>query len=212
MSQSRIDLAEIRKNPPKTLANAIAIIFKLVEEITRLRVIAFTDGLTKLLTRAPVMDRLSRELKIAQSGIAGKRAPRNTGIESVAVVSIDLIGFKAINDDFGHAAGDGVLTQTAKALTNAVRANDMVARWGGDEFMLVLWNVNAGDVEIMLQRIQASVRTIGNNIDVRIGCVIWSKGPNPVSAQHLIEIADRNERMLHSTGKRGTLVTIYGNE
>lgn len=212
MNQDRFNLAELRKSPPTTLFEATSLIFDLADEVARLRAIAFTDGLTKLLKREPVMDRLSRELRVAQSGNVGKRAPRNAGIESVAVVSIDLIGFKAINDAHGHSAGDGILMQAAKAFTDAVRTNDIVARWGGDEFMLVLWNISPADVDMVLERVQANMRIMKSDVDVRIGCVIWSKGSSPVSAQHLIDAADRNERILHAQKLRGSLVTICGIE
>jgi diguanylate cyclase (GGDEF)-like protein len=55
---------------------------------------------------------------------------------------LDLNGFKPVNDRHGHAAGDAVLKAVAAALVRQVRASDLVARIGGDEFVVLLWNVS----------------------------------------------------------------------
>lgn len=195
ISQLRAENADLR------LTNAA-----LTAEIERLRAIAFTDGLTKLLKREPVLDRLTRELGVAQAS-TGKRASRSTCIQSVAVVSCDLVGFKAVNDARGHSAGDTVLVQTATALSKAVRMNDLVSRWGGDEFVLVLWNISPDDVSIVLDRALRYVREIGD-VDIRMGCALWQSGSASITAQSLVDIADRNERELHKRGEPGYLVTI----
>lgn len=73
---------------------------------------------------------------LAGAGRAGRR---------LAVLFVDLDRFKAINDDYGHAAGDEVLRQTAQRLSASFRADDLVARLGGDEFVIVLANVRDED-------------------------------------------------------------------
>ena len=60
---------------------------------------------------------------------------------SAALIYLDLDGFKPVNDRHGHAAGDAVLKAVAAALVRHVRASDVVARIGGDEFVVLLWNV-----------------------------------------------------------------------
>jgi diguanylate cyclase (GGDEF)-like protein len=64
---------------------------------------------------------------------------------NAVLVYLDLDGFKPVNDRHGHAAGDAVLKAVAAALVTAVRASDMVARIGGDEFAVLLWNLSARD-------------------------------------------------------------------
>ena len=60
---------------------------------------------------------------------------------SAALIYLDLDGFKPVNDRHGHAAGDAVLKAAAAALIRKVRTSDIVARIGGDEFVVLLWNV-----------------------------------------------------------------------
>lgn len=88
---------------------------------------AHQDGLTGLANRVMLIDRFR---------FAVERAKRSG--KSFALVMIDLNDFKAINDNYGHAAGDLVLVTVARRLVGAVRACDTVARLGGDEFVLII--------------------------------------------------------------------------
>ena len=103
-------------------------------ELTRrqeeLAFLATHDGLTKLANRSLVVERLERML--ARSG----DEPGGDGVD-VAVLFIDLDGFKAINDTLGHSAGDRLLAATAARLRAAVRAGDTLGRLGGDEFVVL---------------------------------------------------------------------------
>ncbi len=88
---------------------------------------AYHDLLTQLPNRRLLMDRLEMSL------LAAKRAQRH-----VAVLFIDLNGFKNVNDTFGHAVGDALLREFATRLRGVVRRTDTVARFGGDEFTIML--------------------------------------------------------------------------
>jgi diguanylate cyclase (GGDEF)-like protein len=76
---------------------------------------------------------------------------------SVALVYLDLDGFKPVNDRHGHNAGDAVLKAIAAALSRNIRASDVVARLGGDEFAVLLWNVNAPDAATKAAALEAAV-------------------------------------------------------
>ncbi len=93
----------------------------------RIEHLAYHDALTQLPNRVLLTDRLQQAM--AQARRAQQR---------LAVCYLDLDGFKAINDTWGHTYGDSVLVETARRLKACVRTNDTVARLGGDEFVLLL--------------------------------------------------------------------------
>jgi diguanylate cyclase (GGDEF)-like protein len=76
---------------------------------------------------------------------------------SAALIYIDLDGFKLVNDRHGHAAGDAVLKAVAAALVRHVRTSDIVARMGGDEFAVLLWNVRGAVAAAKAAALEAAV-------------------------------------------------------
>ena len=76
---------------------------------------------------------------------------------SAALIYVDLDGFKPVNDRHGHGAGDLVLKAVAAALLRGVRASDLVARVGGDEFAVLLWNVNGTEAAAKAAALEAAV-------------------------------------------------------
>ena len=95
------------------------------------------------------------------SEIAVKRLNEAKGKERVAFVIVDLDHFKPVNDAYGHLAGDKVLEQSGKILNNIVGNNGFVGRYGGDEFFIVLNNVES---EVLLRgTLQAILETVRNN-------------------------------------------------
>ncbi len=120
------------------------------ERIAELEHLALTDELTGLLNRRAI----EAEMKHA---LAAARRYDECGV----LVYMDMDGFKAINDTFGHAAGDEVLRQVARVLQDNVRDSDRVGRLGGDEFAILLartsWEDGLARADAIDQVINASV-------------------------------------------------------
>jgi diguanylate cyclase (GGDEF)-like protein/PAS domain S-box-containing protein len=126
----------------------------LVED--RLTYAALHDDLTELPNRALLVDRLDAAL--TRSGRDG---------HEVAVLYCDLDGFKSVNDNCGHAAGDAVLVEIARRLNSVLRDGDTVARVGGDEFVILVepWNRANGEA-------QQSVRALASQVAERVRDVL----------------------------------------
>lgn len=108
---------------------------------------AHHDELTGLPNRSLLLDRFNQA--VAQGARQGKQ---------VALLFVDLDGFKSVNDRFGHTAGDRLLQQVAKRLTACIRACDTVCRFGGDEFVIMLPEVGSmDDAATVAEKIRAQV-------------------------------------------------------
>ena len=108
---------------------------------------AYHDSLTELPNRMLFRDRLEQEVRYAG----------RTGL-TLALLFIDLDGFKEVNDRYGHAAGDRVLCESARRLSACVRASDTVARLGGDEFTVIITDVKQiAPIEVLARQILESL-------------------------------------------------------
>ncbi len=152
----------------------------------RLRSQAFTDGLTGLANRLLLADRFQSTLE---------RSKRNK--VEFALLMVDLDGFKAINDQYGHAAGDVVLRTVAKRLLATVRASDTVARIGGDEFVLLIESFEDPDELVYIGRkliamIGADITLPGAgtvNVGASVGFGLFPR--HGMNLDDLLDIADQ---------------------
>jgi len=174
---------------------------RLVELRDEARRLSLADPLTGLANRRALIDLLD-------SSTAGGRSR-----DPVALVLVDLDGFKEANTMYGHPGGDTVLVATAAALRSAAREEDMVARLGGDEFAIVARGLNADDVERLAARVLDAVRAAGAGLDDMPGyelrCSVGS-ALYPDDAQdvdELVATADVCMRGAKVTGKDRSLST-----
>lgn len=149
----------------------------------KLRTMAEKDVLTGLVNRALLLDRLS---------CAMSRIDRHGPL---ALLSLDLDGFKTVNDSLGHDAGDILLREVAKRLSQCVRAEDTVARMGGDEFMILIEAamdsaVAARVSETVLKRLELPFMILGHEIYISASIGISFCLTTDQSETHVMKQAD----------------------
>ena len=166
----------------------------------QLEIRANTDELTLCLSRARTLEVLSEVLKDQGEGPGG-----------TAAIFIDLCGFKSINDQFGHAAGDQVLKVAGSRLRSAIRQYDEVGRFGGDEFLVVCPRVENGPMSLEIaKRVTASltqpVHGTSNVIELRASVgVAWSSAISDADAL----VAQADHAMYESKRNGSTTVVLF---
>lgn len=158
---------------------------------------ALHDGLTGLPNRTLLMERLGQLIALSH------REPRQ-----VALMFLDLDGFKKVNDTLGHAIGDEVLKTVAKRLSGLIRNSDTVARLGGDEFVLLLDNPQSNeDIALIGARVIAVVNEPIElhehvaQVGVSIGIALFNNGSD--SPEALVQKADAAMYAAKTAGKNG---------
>lgn len=185
LRRDRDQLDELNRKLNATLANEA--------------LLARTDALTGLANGRAFRETLSRELV---------RSKREGG--AIAVAYLDLDNFKRINDAFGHDEGDRVLRRTADALTESVRAIDLVARIGGDEFVIAIVNPGETTCDTVGSRILERVRALaadypGTGFGATIGFASFQTPPADVEV--LLKRADDAMYEVKAEGK-GRFVVV----
>lgn len=172
------------------------------EEITekkrqaeRINQLALHDPLTSLYNRISFIDHLEKAISTA-----GRKGT------SLALLFLDLDGFKAVNDQLGHSAGDYVLKEVAERLRHAVREMDVIARWGGDEFAIIATEFHSKkEIDSIAGRI---IDSLGRPfrpgaaecfIGVSIGIVLFPEDDGEV--EQLVKKADQAMYQIKKRGK-----------
>jgi len=126
---------------------------------------AAADELTGLSTYRVLRDRLAFEIE---------RSKRSA--EGFAVLFMDLDRFKQVNDQFGHEAGNDILKAVAEEIKNAVRASDVAARYGGDEFVVILTRTDLDGAARVAEALRAGIEGIGRRLGYPAGLITVSIG------------------------------------
>ncbi|MDP1784716.1 MAG: diguanylate cyclase [Sulfuricurvum sp.] len=157
----------------------------------RYHYLAYHDPHTGLANRSLFEDRLEHAIKNA-----------SRGGYSVGIIFCDLNEFKQINDDFGHLTGDDVLVEVAKRIKSFFRINDTVARFGGDEFVIVVENL-ANEMELtrlaetLARKITEPLSELKLSLTASIGTASFPK--DGLTKEQLLKIAD--DKMYHNKNK-----------
>ena len=150
-----------------------------------LRFKATYDTLTGLCNRGVIIETLTREYA---------RRSREGG--SFGVILADLDHFKSVNDTYGHLAGDEVLREAARRMHACVRTYDVVGRYGGEEFLIVVPASDTAATLTLAERIRSAIETLpvqvdGRNIPVTVSLgIVACSSDNPHSSEGLLRVAD----------------------
>jgi len=167
------------------------------EELQRL---AYRDQLTDILNRRGFID----AYEAVQRG-------RSTGSDRMGLMVIDLDQFKQINDTFGHMAGDLVITETARRLTDIIRPTDVCGRWGGDEFIVLINGLGAQSLraiaEVVRQAVTGTAITLADGrqvkLTVSVGTCLVDRGD---SIDAVVDMADAALYAAKSQGRDRVVV------
>ncbi len=133
--------------------------------------------------------------------------------QPLVLAQLDLDWFKAINDNYGHAAGDAALQAFARIVTDQVRAPDVLARWGGEEFILLMSETSPSEGAVVLERVRQAVATTpvplpeggeAIHLSVSIGAVQWQP-TEPTDA-----LLQRADAALYEAKRQGRNRVVFG--
>ncbi len=186
---------EAKMEALKSIVKVAAVFFGSLNLRARLENQSIRDGLTNLFNRHFMEISLDREIR---------RAARSR--TELAVLMIDVDHFKHFNDTFGHEAGDYVLREVAEVFRNTVRVEDIICRYGGEEFVIIFpetgaesAKTRAEEIRRQIQRLQLRFR--GENLretTVSIGIAVY-----PEAGNSLVELLRNADRALYAAKNRG---------
>lgn len=159
--------------------------------------LAHHDALTQLMNRSAFMQQLQVELE---------SAALRSGKRSMALLFIDLDNFKRVNDSLGHLEGDKVLRTVADRIKGCLRSTDLVARFGGDEFVVLLGDIySRTDVQVVLMAllavVEVPVRAEGLDLSVTPSIGIAMVPEHGRTAEELIQHADTAMYLAKASGR-----------
>ncbi|MCB2186506.1 MAG: GGDEF domain-containing protein [Deltaproteobacteria bacterium] len=176
------------------------VVFELEASKRKIEELSRTDALTGLYNRRYFFDAAAQMLSLA----------RRHGYP-VTVLLLDLDHFKAVNDRFGHLAGDQVLRRTAATLSGAARSTDILARYGGEEFVLFLSHTTGGEALRFCERLHQDLaearRAVGEELPaVTVSIGVACSQEHGLELEPLLAAADRALYQAKDQGRDGALL------
>ena len=175
---------------------------QLKREIERLKRLVYLDHLTNLYNRRGFLEISNNYF---QSAVNKRRKRRKNEISKLAIIFLDIDDFKKINDKHGHRRGDKALKVLARILRENLRKLDIIGRWGGEEFVVLLVNVpkeNAKKIAEKLQRKIANDKTLGFQLTVSAGLAF------PRQGETLSQVIHRADKLMYQAKKQGKNMVI----
>ncbi len=188
-------------NVVKTALEPAAIALDNAVRMQRAEALSVTDDLTQLYNSRYLAQVLRRETK---------RASRSG--RPLSLLFIDLDGFKSINDNHGHLFGSRALVEAASVIRDSARETDIVARFGGDEFALVLPDTGSDGAFFVGERIREKIaawvflKSLGLNISLTVSVGVATLPDAAATAEQLIQAADEAMYAVKDGGKNGIRV------
>lgn len=170
------------------------------EQKLRAEELATLDPLTGINNRRAFYDKTTPIWNIAQ---------RHD--HSLSVILLDIDRFKRINDEFGHAYGDEVLRETANVLTDTIREQDVAARWGGEEFLLLLPETDLREAAALADRLCSTIEGLrfnhaGSEIRITASLGVAQRKPHH---QNLDAVISRADQLLYTSKEQGRNRVTY---
>ena len=181
-----------REERSEALENALC---RETEEARRLALLATQDELTGLSNRRAFLDLAAREMN---------RAVRYE--RPISLCYVDLDHFKSINDRHGHAAGDRVLAITGQVLRETIRDTDLAARFGGDEFCILLPETDAEQALVVVQRFRATLAARATDPPITLSAGVAGLTRGQGSLADLLDRADAAMYRAKLAGRNGLVV------
>lgn len=183
----------------------------LERELKRLRKLVYYDELTGLFNRRGFTEETERIFRGSAAVWKRKRSRNQSSDVAFSVMFIDADNFKLVNDAFGHDTGDSVLKKISALLRKNLRESDIIARWGGEEFVVALFGSPAHDAPAVAERIRQDIEDMKLpkkasrrvRVTVSIGIATYS-GENSLAT--LINHADQAMYQAKRRGKNRTLI------
>jgi diguanylate cyclase (GGDEF)-like protein len=174
----------------------------------------FHDVSTEMSALAQVEELTSQALLCPLTAVGNRRYAEqmletkfdemNRNASSLGLIFIDIDHFKSINDKHGHAIGDLALKMVARTLASAMRTYDFLARWGGEEFIAILPNLDQPQLEILAERLRALVEKSSADISGDTLLVTISLGAVVVNPLDKVELAvNRADALMYQSKRDG---------